>query len=202
MPLVRYEGILLKRGDALATSLACCCEPDCNCCSFENLTSVASTFVYRNSFGVTNGNIVAGSDKKVRNTGCASQTAPIAEKCVGKLEFEVLFTNGGCSESEVVAGSACLFVKRSKDNDNKGNCCFWEVFVEEPDYSECLKEGFPTGQIATVPGCQGADAPSDCIFIIPADPCFGLCDQGGWDTISFTTNAPGNCTCLGDEEYI
>ena len=202
MPLVRYEGILLKRGDSLATSLACCCEPACDCCSFDSITSTASTFVYRGNFGVTVGNIVSGSFRKVANTGCTSQASPVAEKCVGKVEFQVLFTNGGCAEEEVVDGSACLFVKRSKDNDNKGNCCFWEVYVDEPDYSECLKDGFPTGQHATVPFCKGGDAPSDCIFIQPADACYGLCDQGGWDTISFTTNSAGRCLCPGDEEYI
>jgi hypothetical protein len=200
MALIRYQGALLKRGNALANGLACCCE-FCDCCSFDSITIIASTFIYRGSFGITNGNIIANSFTKVSNAGCSSVTDPLGKPCVGKVEFQVYLTNGGCQENDTVDGHACLYVKRSADNNGKGNCCYWEVFVEEPEYSECLKDGFPTGQYATIPTCSGADAPADCQFITPSDACYGLCDEGGWDSISFTTDSGGRCLCEGDEYF-
>jgi hypothetical protein len=203
MGLITYEGVLLKRNDRLANGLACCCDV-CDCCAFDTISIVASQFIYRGNFGITNGNIVANSFRKVSNAGCRSVTDPSGQPCVGKVEFEVFLTNGGCQENATVDGHACLYVKRSADNDNKGNCCYWEIFVEEPEYSECLKDGFPDMNAArpTVPTCTGGDAPSDCQFILPSDPCFGLCSPGGFDSISFTTDSGGNCSCAGDEEFI
>lgn len=200
MPLIRYQGILLKRGNALANGLACCCDV-CDCCAFDTISIVASQFIYTGRFGVTNGSIISGSMKKVSNAGCSSVTDPAGQACVGKVEFEVTITNGACQETQTVDGHACLYVKRSADNDDKGNCCYWEVFVGEPEYSECLQDGFPDMDVArpTVPTCTGGDAPADCQFIQPSDPCFGLCDEGGFDSMSFTTDSGGLCFCEGDE---
>lgn len=200
MGLIRYGGVLLKRGDALANGLACCCD-DCDCCSFNSITVIDNTFTYTGSFGVTVGAVVSGSVKKVGNTGCASQADNAAQHCVGALEFQVAITNGACQQQETVDAKACLFVLRSKDNYDKGNCCYWEVELDEPTIA-CLQDGFPANQPAILPFCKGSDAPSDCTFIIPSDACYGKCSTGGFATISFTTNSTGRCLCVGDEEYI
>lgn len=209
--LIRYEGIILQRDGQLANSLACCCDKPCDCCEVKDTIQVQGIFTYTGNFGVTGGTIVA---YEKADTLCeeASYAAPVAStgygrKCSGKINFEVYLNNGACQEDETVSGYACLYIIESADNGNKGNCCYWEVWVEEP-YIECLRDGFPdweTVQPAVVPTCTGGDVPADCQFIQPIDACYGFCslnrqgcdDTNGceWDAITFITDAPGRCNC-------
>ena len=207
--LIKYEGVILQRDGQLANSLECCCDERCDCCEVSDTTKITNgTFTYTGNFGLTGGTIVSYA----RNPSPCGNESIIANdagngyaiQCTGRMDFEVQLTNGACQEEELVSGYACLYILESKHNDNKGNCCYWEVWVEEP-YSPCLLDGFPdfeSEQPAVLHTCQGADAPSDCTFLLPTEPCYGFCrrNRAGnasppWEAITFKTDAPGRCNC-------
>lgn len=204
MQLIRYEGVILERDGALATSLSCCCD-QCDCCRIEDADPLifSSSFAHSGNFGVTGGVVISSelstapcSNRSIHSPNVTGGDG-YERTCNGRIDFTARFTNGACQREEIVEGHACLYILESENNDDKGNCCYWEVFVEEP-YDECLRDGFPdyeTQQPAVLPGCNGADAPADCQFITPFDPCFGFCTENGWDEITIATNAPGTCNC-------
>lgn len=200
MPLVRYNGTILRADGGLAASLNCCCD-ECNCCEIDFYSDfpAVSAFATNHSgiFGNTTGEIL--SSQFVNETGGSTNynDEGYSESCLGKIEFVYRLQNGGCQEQEVLDGRA--YLRRAKRST--GYCCYWEVTFDEP-YSECLLDGFPVGKIALMPQCSGAAAPTECETILPIDPCYGLCNTGGFDTLTFQTNAPGTCTCPGDTYFI
>lgn len=202
MPLIRYNGVILKRDGSLATSLNCCCDQPCNCCdmnfydySIPPLDELVTN--HNGNFGNTVGELVDSIAIEETGGGTHYGDDGYSEACLGKIEFTYALDNGACQERETMEGRA--YLRRAEKAT--GYCCYWEITFDEP-YSQCLLDGFPVGEIALIPFCQGASAPTNCDSLLPIEPCYGICNTGGFDLLTFKTNVPGNCTCPGDTYFI
>ena len=155
-----------------------CEEPAEICCdNVSSATAVISCdfqFFDPNNFDTTQGTLAAGSS-----------SFSAAGPCGATLTFGVTWTNMSCGATQTTQATAVL-----KKN---GTCCWWDIALTQPN-AACmdgsnLGDGWPGSQVK-VPTCDGED-PNDCSQWV--GDCAAVCDDGGFDSVSFNVTNTGDC---------
>lgn len=194
MTFVTRGGKILIVNGALTNNPECCCE--CTCCDFDAATAALVRVVleWAGPNGNSSGNLVPGSV-------VATAVTTGEDGCVGKFEFDMLYSNGACQASDIQPAYATLHQATGPN----GTCCFWKVYFSGQPYAVCadgitnLNAGWPGPGPALVPTCAGlaTDVPDGCPQQT-TDPCYPYCDTGGFSFVEYETNLAGDCFCPGD----
>lgn len=178
--------------------MQCCCP--CNCCDITASDDIQGLLIEWTSVnGNTNGALSQGT---LSTDSCYDECGDdAAQTCLGRIDFEVTYTNGVCQRNQTKPGYACLC---RREDLGDGFCCYWKIYLEPPDI-ECLDPATtlgagwpcPPGSPVILPYCLGSNS-DDCQFITTDDPCYDICEICGFSSVTFATSLTGNCQCEED----
>ena len=193
MTFVTRGGKILIVNGALTNNPECCCE--CTCCDFDAATATIANVLLE--WSGPSGN---SSGTLVSNSVVATAVTTGEDGCVGKFDFDMLYSDG-CGASDTQPAYATLHQATGAN----GTCCFWKVYFSGIPNDLCqdgltnLSQGWPGPGPAIIPGCAGLanDVSGGCPQQT-TDPCYPYCSAGGFTFVRFTTNLTGDCSCPGD----